>query len=104
MGICIPKIFAVGRGQREERIAERHELQPGTVAVDQVFVLFPTLLCETLKNLCSFHGRMLEMIIDPKSGIRLQDANNLFSYVANNPFGNFIAFNFLRNRWNDIDR
>ena len=47
---------------------------------------------------------MLEMMIDPKSGIRLQDANNLFSYVANNPFGNFIAFNFLRNRWNDIDR
>jgi aminopeptidase N len=47
---------------------------------------------------------MLEMMIDPTSGIRLQDANAVFSYVSGNSLGNFLAFDFLRNRWDDIYR
>ena len=45
---------------------------------------------------------MLEMMIDPTSGIRLQNANQVFSYVAQNPDGNRIAFEFLRDRWDDM--
>lgn len=41
-------------------------------------------------------------MIDPTSGIRLQNANQVFGYVANNPVGNRIAFEFLRDRWDDM--
>jgi len=45
---------------------------------------------------------MLEMMIDSNSGIRLQDANAVFSYVSGNALGNYLAFDFLRNRWDDM--
>lgn len=41
-------------------------------------------------------------MIDPNSGIRLQDATELFSNVASNPIGNKIALDFLTSRWNDV--
>lgn len=46
---------------------------------------------------------MLEMMIDSGSGIRLQDATELFSNVASTPLGNTIALDFLISRWDDID-
>ena len=41
-------------------------------------------------------------MIDPESGIRLQDAQYVFTYVAGNSVGNPLAFAFLRDRWDDI--
>ena len=52
------------------------------------------------KNLL-FENRMLEMMITPDSGIRLQDASTLFSNIAANPVGHEVALDFLINRWND---
>ena len=46
-------------------------------------------------------NRMLEMMITPDSGIRLQDASTLFSNIAANPVGHEVALNFLILRWND---
>lgn len=43
---------------------------------------------------------MLEKMITPDSGIRLQDASTLFSNIAANPVGHEVALNFLINRWN----
>ena len=43
------------------------------------------------------------MMIDSGSGIRLQDATELFSNVASTPLGNTIALDFLISRWDDID-
>lgn len=45
---------------------------------------------------------MLEMMLDPNSGIRQSDITSLFSYIAANPLGNSIAFNFLETRWDEI--
>jgi len=47
-------------------------------------------------------GRMLEWTLNPGSGIRKQDGAAVFSRVASNPLGRYIAFNFLRDRWADI--
>ena len=44
------------------------------------------------------------MIIAPDSGIRLQDANHLFSYIANNPIGHDIALDWVIQKWDDIDK
>ncbi len=46
--------------------------------------------------------RMLKMMIDPKSGIRLQDALTVFSNIAANPVGHQVALDFLTKRWNDV--
>ena len=46
---------------------------------------------------------MLELMIDPTSGIRLQDANTLFSNIAANPVGHGIAFDFLGTNWDDVN-
>ena len=46
---------------------------------------------------------MLEMILDSNSGIRQSDISTLFYYIASNPLGNSIAFNFLETRWADIE-
>ena len=47
-------------------------------------------------------ARMLEMILDPNSGINIGDVDRLFNKIANNPVGNPIAMTFLINRWTDI--
>lgn len=47
-------------------------------------------------------GRLLEMLLDPTSGILRSDVNLVFNNVANNPIGNEIALDFLINRWDDI--
>jgi len=48
--------------------------------------------------------QMLEMMIDPNSGIRLQDAAELFGNIASTPSGNKIAFDFLTHRWDEIEK
>ncbi|EFX81628.1 hypothetical protein DAPPUDRAFT_317254 [Daphnia pulex] len=45
---------------------------------------------------------LLEMLLDPNSGILRSDVNTVFNNVANNPIGNELALDFLINRWNDI--
>ncbi|XP_046631005.1 aminopeptidase N-like [Daphnia pulicaria] len=45
---------------------------------------------------------LLEMLLDPTSGILSSDVNTVFNNVANNPIGNEIALDFLINRWDDI--
>lgn len=47
--------------------------------------------------------RMLDLMIDPTSGIRLQDANTLFSSIAANPVGHPIALDFLATRWDEVN-
>ncbi len=46
---------------------------------------------------------MLEMMLDTDSGIQ-QDIGTLFNNIATNPLGNPIAFNFLIQRWTDIEQ
>jgi len=43
------------------------------------------------------------MMLDANSGINRANINTLFNGVASNPIGNPIAFNFLINRWSDIE-
>ncbi|KAI9551545.1 hypothetical protein GHT06_021878 [Daphnia sinensis] len=45
---------------------------------------------------------LLDMLLDPTSGILRSDVNLVFNNVANNPIGNEIALDFLINRWDDI--
>lgn len=46
---------------------------------------------------------MLEMMLQPDSGIYSGHINTLFSNIAANPLGNSIALDFLINRWDDIE-
>ena len=46
--------------------------------------------------------RFLSYSIDPASGIRKQDAASSISIVASNVYGRDIAFDFVRERWNQI--
>lgn len=46
---------------------------------------------------------MLELMIDDTSGIRLQDANTLFSSIASNPIGHGVALDFLITRWDEVN-
>lgn len=46
--------------------------------------------------------RYLEMAIDPKSGIRKQDAIYVFRAVSSNPIGERIVFDFMRENWDRI--
>ena len=47
-------------------------------------------------------GRLLEMSLDPTSGIRRSDASSVFRNVASNSYGRDIVFNFLVNRWAEM--
>jgi len=40
------------------------------------------------------------MMVVPNSDIK--DPNTLFYYLAANPLGNTMAFDFLVNRWDDV--
>lgn len=42
------------------------------------------------------------MSLNVTSGIRKQDAWSVISQVAGNSLGRYLAFNFVRNRWNDL--
>lgn len=46
--------------------------------------------------------RLLEMSLNASSGIRKQDAANVIRQVAGNPLGRYLAFDFIRNRWEDV--
>lgn len=47
-------------------------------------------------------NRYLIWAITPNSGIRKQDCRTVLGAVALNDFGNFLAFNFIRDRWLEI--
>ena len=42
------------------------------------------------------------MILDESSGIRKQDGTYVFKSVAENKYGYEIAFNFLSNKWDNL--
>ncbi len=42
-------------------------------------------------------------MLDPNGGIRHNDVGSLFNNIAATSVGNSIAFNFLINRWDDIE-
>lgn len=46
--------------------------------------------------------RFMELALMPDSPIRKQDAISVFRAVANNPIGDLLAFNFIRDNWDRI--
>lgn len=57
----------------------------------------------TFTYICLSSYRMLEMMIDPESGIRSQNGRSVFEAVSANPVGNRIAFEFFRDRFDEIN-
>lgn len=47
---------------------------------------------------------MLEMSLNSTSGIRKQDASRVISQVAYNPLGRYMAFNFIRDQWEELQK
>ncbi|EFX67117.1 hypothetical protein DAPPUDRAFT_115736 [Daphnia pulex] len=47
-------------------------------------------------------ARMLEMSLDPNSGIRKQDAARVISQVASHSLGRYLSFNFIREKWTKL--
>ncbi|EFX62776.1 hypothetical protein DAPPUDRAFT_67706, partial [Daphnia pulex] len=47
-------------------------------------------------------AKMLEMSLNPTSGIRKQDAARVIIQVASNSLGRYITFNFIREKWTEI--
>ncbi|EFX67104.1 hypothetical protein DAPPUDRAFT_302210 [Daphnia pulex] len=47
-------------------------------------------------------AKMLEMSLDPNSGIRKQDAARVISQVAYNSLGRYMSFNFIRDKWTEL--
>lgn len=45
---------------------------------------------------------MLEMSLNSTSGIRKQDAARVISQVAYNSLGRYMAFNFIRDKWDEL--
>jgi len=46
------------------------------------------------------HYSLLEMMVEPNSDIK--DPSTLFKNIAANPVGYTLAFDFLINRWDDV--
>lgn len=46
--------------------------------------------------------RFMELALTPDSGIRKQDAISVFRAVGNNPIGDLLAFDYIRENWNRI--
>jgi len=86
-------------GEEEWNFAKRIYLNSASPAEKKD--LLSAMSCTKQPNILT---KMLEMMIDSSSGVRLQDATELFTNVASNPLGNQIALNFLSSRWNDIDK
>ncbi|XP_032798753.2 aminopeptidase N [Daphnia magna] len=47
-------------------------------------------------------AKMLEMSLNSTSGIRKQDAARVISQVAYNSLGRYMAFNFIRDKWDEL--
>ncbi|XP_046438221.1 aminopeptidase N-like [Daphnia pulex] len=47
-------------------------------------------------------AKMLEMSLNPTSGIRKQDAGRVISQVASNSLGRYMTFNFIREKWTEL--
>lgn len=62
-------------------------------------VILSSLGCTTKPSLLS---KYLEFILRNDSGIRKQDAAQVFEAVAKNPVGYQLAFTFLRNNWSKL--
>ena len=43
-------------------------------------------------------------MLNSSSGIAGQDAINTFNALSNNPTANSLAFNFLRDNWNNLNQ
>lgn len=43
--------------------------------------------------------RFMELALNPEEGIRKQDAFSVFRAVANNPIGDLLAFDYIRENW-----
>lgn len=46
--------------------------------------------------------RFMELALFPEHGIRKQDAFSVFRAVSNNPIGELLAFNFIRENWDRL--
>ena len=46
---------------------------------------------------------MLDFLLNLPSGLSATNAVTLFNGVANNPYGNILAFDFLQARWNELN-
>ena len=55
-------------------------------------------------NHCFTFQRLLDMAVDPKSGIKKQDSNAVISGVAKNKVGRDLVWNWLRANWATIQR
>ena len=53
-------------------------------------------------NISFFFYRYLDRAISDSAGIRKQDAPRVFAAVSNNPIGNMLAFNFIREHWDRV--
>ena len=51
-----------------------------------------------------FFQRLLDMSVDPTSGIRKQDSNSVISGVASNKVGRDLVWNWLRGNWPTISK
>lgn len=47
--------------------------------------------------------KYMEMVLEPDSKIRKQDGLSVFRAVANNPIGEMLAFDFVRDNWDRIN-
>lgn len=54
-------------------------------------------------NIGSISRRLLELSLTPDTGIRKQDIQAIFSYVASNVNGKDLTFDFARNNWDRIN-
>ena len=97
--LCVPALQLDQCGQRESDAVVGHGLHPA--GLDPCKVIFVEFWSNFL-NVKTILIRMLEGILDPTSGIRRQDGSSVFRFVAANPLGRYIAFNFLRNNWTEI--
>ena len=46
--------------------------------------------------------RYLDMTIDPNSEIRKQDGSSVVSYIARNPIGRYMTWDWIRNKWSKV--
>ncbi|XP_042874237.1 aminopeptidase N-like [Penaeus japonicus] len=89
---------AISAGGEEEWEAAWHQYVSANVASEKA-VLLSALGCTREVWLLA---RYLEMAFTEGSGIRKQDSTAVFSAVASNDVGRYIAWNFLRDQWQNI--
>jgi aminopeptidase N len=84
-------------GEKEWDFAWRRYLESNVATEKAIILLALSCTRETW-----ILNRYLHWAIKPGSGIRKQDSRSVMSGVANNDVGNFLAFNFVREKWSTI--